>query len=301
MPTAQELILRGQQYRNYEPQEFWDALDNSGEAETRDALHSIEADRFWPLLEAVSDMFFKLDNDERDLFTDRNPGLVEWMSVWNAANGLNPYRRWRERAEGILSAEFEPVSRVGMPDRDYDMQVPGQGYAPPPFERRSMAWDTLMEDMLRRRRSYRNWSPFEFADIATHDPFTVSRGRARQLDLFDPEVMEELEFPLEGINPKLVARKLMQRVEAGRFEPIPNACNIFFKKLDPDEATLFAFRNRGVVTWTGIWGYMEDVDSWPPRLLDLTQLEWPPLSEVGNGPTDLSDAEIARRRKERNG
>jgi hypothetical protein len=238
----QELTAGSHSYRNFNPAGFWDELPRGGPPsnEDREVVHQslqfIESGRFEPLLEALSDFFFKLDTDEMRLFTRRNPDVVEWMGVWNKSKGLNSYREMVELAQESLS--------------------PGREHAPDAaaFERKQLSEDTLLKDMAFRRRSYRNWTPQEFREIIENDPYELSPGMLAELDIYTAEAREDIDSAIE-VAGRQVSRKLLERVEAGRFEPVLSEAHNFFSPLDPDERRMFARRNPGLLMWVSAYGF----------------------------------------------
>lgn len=252
---------RAHSYRNFDPAELRKLHANSGNDEVQAVFAFIESGRIDDIAEALSEFFFKLDADEQELFIDRNPDLVQYMSAWNEAHGLNPFEDAYEQAQNALSA-------------DRSKALPA-----PPFERRELTHDTLLKDMMFRRRSYRNWSPFEFLEIAEREEIEVTRGMARELGMYKPEAREELDFPRTEPG-RFVARTLFDRVEAGRFDPVLSEVQRLFVRLDLDERRLIAARNPGLITWILPWGVSEHVFS--PDAAEM-KVDWPPLEEIDNG------------------
>lgn len=258
-PTSRQDFPSGHSYRNFNPEKIRVLYDNAGRDETKELLSFIESGRIEDICEAISEFFYKLDTDEMELFTDRNPDLVQFMSAYNESRGLNPYEQFYRRAKRALAD-----------DRSAAVD-------PPMFERREITHDTLLDDMMYRRRSYRNWSPSEFYDIAERPEIEITRGMAREMDMFTPEDREEIDFPIMQQG-KFVARTLFDRIEDGRFDPVLSQVQRLFVRLDLDERRLIASRNPGLLTWIGPWGYSEDVFSRDPREM---QIDYPPLGERG--------------------
>lgn len=76
---------------------------------------------------------------------------------------------------------------------------------------------------------------------------------------FEPE-----EFIVAAQNGgKAAARKSLRRVESGRFEPMLAEGHKFFRALDPDERRDFAEANPGLMKWLGVWGFLEDLITFP--------------------------------------
>lgn len=264
MVTEQDLALKSHSYRNWEPHLFIEGIeDGIGEGVLLGHLKRIEGGRFEPMLRETSEFFGKLDRDEMDLFTRRNPDLVRWMGVWNRLEEFNPY------TDFTVDLAREVVNNEGFP-----VDVP-------PFERKQIRSErSLLQSMYRRRRSYRNWAPSEFMDIIDREVIEVSRGQARDIGLRTPEIRDGMEFPREFAATE-VARELLGRIEAGRFKPaIGEAANMYFA-LDVDEAETWAQRNPGVTTWQSVWGRSEDL-RWRPDELNIGNL-WPLVPDVGNG------------------
>jgi len=240
-PIPNELQRRGHSYRNYDPQEFLDAgaaalteaIENDGQIgeeihETQQGLRSafgrIEAGRFKGFLMPLSRMFAALDADEQEMFTRRNPGLVEWMDVAT-----------RLEFDGRTLGEL-----VGLADRLIEERAQGQMLDAPPFERREpRRGKSLIEDAQTRRRSYRNWSPYEFIDLWEN---RLPRGEV------DPNDPEEYSGP--------AVREVFDRIEDGRMAEAADEAMTFFAPLDPDERVLFARRNPGMLMWGSVYGRM---------------------------------------------
>lgn len=237
MVTAHDLGMRGHSYRNFSPQEFLDALEESERRDVLAALERVESGRFEPFLANGSKFFSKLDKDEKRLFARRNPEYVLWLTVWNQLSGLNPWRRWREFARQHLED--------------------GEAIDPPAYARKEVRdGRSLIESLAYRRRSYRNSSPFEIMDVIgdDHTEYELSEGMVRELGLYTPEVRDEIEhYPVEEEG-QLVARAILERIEAGRFLPVLSKGHAFFVALDPDEGRMFGNRNPGLVMWISVYG-----------------------------------------------
>jgi ribosomal protein L24E len=210
------------------------------EASARDGIDFIESGRWSEFLEEASQMFNRLDDDERDLFTRRNPDVVEWVTVHDEANGYNPMERRRNDAR----VELGPNGA-----RDPPMYVRDRGSAPPN--------DDLIESMIQRRRSYRNWTPQEFQDVLDMGEITVTEGRAREIEMRTPEILDTMSqegaFPID-VGAKEVTRELLGRVEAGRFMSMLDVLMTFYVALDLDERRMFSRRNPGLIMWVSVYG-----------------------------------------------
>jgi len=215
------------------------------EASARDGIDHIEAGRWASFLEAASRMFNRLDDDERRLFMRRNPGVVEWVTVFDEANGYDPMERWRNDAR----VELGPNGARDPPKFDR-----GRGSA-------TVGGDSLLSDMITRRRSYRNWTPGEFQDILDMERVELSLGMAREIGFRTPEIRDTLReegaFPVE-VNSKEVTRELLGRVESGRFQPALKELMTFYAPLDRDEARTFSRRNPGIIMWLSVHGESQD-------------------------------------------
>jgi len=282
-PTQAADLIHGRahSYRNFHPEELRTLYQNvqatsdapDADREAREEAQSvwafIESGRLEPVVEAISDFFFKLDGDEQEVFTRRNPDMVMWMSVWNDTHGLNPYQRFADMAAESLG-----------PERDAAAD-------PPAFEREppSDRYGDLLSDMMSRRRSYRNWSPEEFRDIMGEGKIAVSRGMARELDLYTPDARRDMDFPRTEPGRYLV-RSLLDRVEAGRFNEVLAAFQKHYRMLDPDERRMVERRNPGLSTWMIAWGASEHVTT-----LDGREVEtgYPPLATVGYTPSSSEE------------
>lgn len=86
-PLIDDLGERRRSYRNFTPQDFREvwmdaAGDHTQEALVRNLWKRIESNRFRPVLRFGHKFFTPLDPDERRSWARRNPGLIEWISVW---------------------------------------------------------------------------------------------------------------------------------------------------------------------------------------------------------------------------
>lgn len=96
------LTDRGHSYRNYNPEDFIEySLDEDGRldeekyTEARMVLRRMEGGRFHPMLDKISQVFSRLDRDEKDMFARRNPGeLMEWVGVLGFLEELNTYEEY---------------------------------------------------------------------------------------------------------------------------------------------------------------------------------------------------------------
>ena len=82
-----EIARRSHSYRNYDPREFIKILD-SGEIpqhKVRQELRIIESRRFNDALAELHNFWFALDEDEMEMFAERNPGIIQWVEVWARA------------------------------------------------------------------------------------------------------------------------------------------------------------------------------------------------------------------------
>lgn len=289
----------GHSYRSFDPEGFWDIVDRvdalddgmaryEHEQELQDVLRFIEDGRWLEFLRSTYLFFSKLDRDEMELFTERNPDLVQWIGLWAWTEDMNPYREWADRAAEIPTGTITS-SRVGVADREYD-RIPVEGFEHPPF-RRSADTEATIRNMIDRRRSYRNWSPFEFAEATGVDELTfenrdeelsVPKPRLRELDYFDrmfhgdvdpDDFAEEVE-----VYRGTIVSLLMDRVEAGRYAEALDDGASFFARLDPDEQKVFVLRNPGISTWMGIYGQSRGLTG--PHENDLSGAPWPPLREL---------------------
>lgn len=91
---------------------------------------------------------------------------------------------------------------------------------------------TTTNDLLRRTHSWRNYDPEEFVEAARVDG-------------------------------KVNARQELKAVEGGRFYPFLKAGHKFFRALDPDEMQSWANQNPEMMKWIGVYGYLEDLITWP--------------------------------------
>jgi len=246
--TYTEFTSNPHSYRNYTPEMVERLIATVGterdegetEATAKDGINYIEDGRWSDFLEEASKMFNRLDDDERELFTRRNPEVVAWITVHDEANGYDPLERWRNDARAELGSDGA---------RDPPMFVRDRGSAPPN--------DDLIGSMIQRRRSYRNWTPQEFQDVLDMVELTVGEGRAREIGLRTADIRETMReegaFPFD-FTAKEVSDELLERVEAGRFRPMLSELMTFYTPLDPDERRTFSRRNPGLIMWLSVYG-----------------------------------------------
>jgi len=262
MVTIEDLTHRPHSYRNYDPQEFVDALE-AGEdsAGLRSALNRIESARLEPLLENTSSMFARLDRDEQETFTRRNAGLVRWMSVYNRLNDFDP------------SVEFYDLGGDAL----------NQDLPAPLFHRSDVREGrTLLQDLARRRSDYREFTPSEFGEIARQE-HELKQGLAQTIGLRTPEIRENIDWP-KAFSGREVVRDLLLRIEDGRFEPVLDKGHVFFSPLDPDERRIFAQHNPGITTWLSVWGQSQDL-IFGDQLFPFDKMDFPPLEETASDVT----------------
>lgn len=78
-----EITLSGHSYRNYEPEEFIKLIESDfDEQELRTELGAIEGGRLNRVLKQLHNFWFRLDEDEMEMFYNRNPDIVRWLEVW---------------------------------------------------------------------------------------------------------------------------------------------------------------------------------------------------------------------------
>lgn len=221
---VRDLTRGGHSYRNFEPGDVLEALTTEieaqgevdGRAEVRGLMEFIESGRFADHLEAVSRFFGNLDRDEQDTFTRRNPDTVQWMGVWNTVEELNPFPEYQDIATRVLLDDRSQANLTKVPD----------------WQPREPIMDrTLQDDLGKRRRSYRNFTPDDFRRIWT-DAAGDHRDEAQ-------------------------VRELWKRIEANRFQPVLETGHKFFSPLDPDERKSWARRNPGLIEWVSVWGMTE--------------------------------------------
>lgn len=95
----QEMTLRPHSYRNYSPEEFHYLMDQEFDpVKVRELFSSIEGSRKGGRLENAVEKTYKffgpLDEDERQFWSDRNPGMMEWLNVWARAQDLRQFREY---------------------------------------------------------------------------------------------------------------------------------------------------------------------------------------------------------------
>lgn len=246
MTTANDIVLgQGHSYRNFNPLEIAEIVENDDltlheqQQELQQVLSFIESARLRDFCERTFAFFIKLDRDEKELFTRRNPDLMQWVSVWGLSQeATDPLTEWREMATDYLAEDrseaTNPPDFPSVDTRDYD---------------------SLLQDMMHRRRSYRNWAPVEFERIMEPAETDLPKGRTRELGIYKPGFVDEIDeeaWPIE-VDSKDVARSLLDRVEDGRFEPALAKGRKFFGPLDVDERRMFAARNPGIIRWISVY------------------------------------------------
>lgn len=95
MPTLDELRRRGHSYRNFDPYEVANLMDESGRGEGRQFLGWVESGRMQPMLKATFDFYVPLDPDERKMFWRRNPDLMRWTVVYAISEHLNTLTQFK--------------------------------------------------------------------------------------------------------------------------------------------------------------------------------------------------------------
>lgn len=91
--------------------------------------------------------------------------------------------------------------------------------------------------LTQRGHSYRNYTPKEFIEYSLDE-----EGK------LDDEKQTE-------------ARMVLRRMEGGRFHPMLDKISLMFSHLDPDEKKMFASRNPGIMRWVGVFGFLEDLNT----------------------------------------
>lgn len=164
-------INRTHSYRNWKPEDVVAAAVQLGLSEARDALRFVESGRMFTMLEETSNFFSRLDRDEKEAFTHRNPDLVRWMSAYNISQELNPYGDLVALADGVL---IDDGARAD-PDRV------------PPFEAKDRGDEDVLQSLRTRRRSYRNFAPHEIEQILTDGNVEARKVFSRiESGRFDP-------------------------------------------------------------------------------------------------------------------
>jgi hypothetical protein len=87
----QDVQFRPHSYREWSPEEFLE-WQNQGipPAELRDEMRFIESGRMDNMLKALHKFWIPLDPDEKETFSQRNPGLMQWLEAWASLEGLRP-------------------------------------------------------------------------------------------------------------------------------------------------------------------------------------------------------------------
>lgn len=89
-----ELTYRGHSYRNFEPSEIRELLEdeNVPNGDIREFFEFMESGRFEPMLYHTHKMFCSLDVDECETFWKNNPELLAWVSVWGKSEDLRDFQ-----------------------------------------------------------------------------------------------------------------------------------------------------------------------------------------------------------------
>ena len=263
----QEFTRGGHSYRGYTPEMVEELLADTDRDTALSGVEFIESGRWADALEATSEMFFKLDRDEKELFTARNPDVVEWTAVWQEVNGLDPMTEMREAArEGLLGDD-----RLAATGEPFFESVPKYDIA----DRHSFG---DINNMAERRRSYREWSPYEFLNLMERETkIETTLGMMVELGIYPPEVYEE-ESPGTTIEaaPRDISRGLLHRVEDHRFDDMLKAWHNAYAPLDPDERKMFSRRNPGLIMWLSAYGKGHHL-IWGEQ---LTPHEWPTIDRL---------------------
>lgn len=80
-----EITRRPHSYRHYEPEEFIALAEQGERGFARQELDVIESGRFSDMLSEAHSFWWPLDQDEKEEFYSKNPGLVRWIEAWAAA------------------------------------------------------------------------------------------------------------------------------------------------------------------------------------------------------------------------
>jgi len=245
--SLNEFKSGGHSYRGYSPRDVERLIVGVGtergekgtEVTAADGINFIEAGRWSDFLESASKMFNRLDDDERKMFAERNPDLVEWVTVYDEANGYDPMLRWRALARSNLTGGDDGRREAADP--------------PPFLLAGGSSRGESFQSFYTRRRSYRNWTPQEFERLLDQEEMGVTAGQAREIGLRTTEIRDEIDFPTD-FTTKEIVRELLERIEAGRFLPMLADGMTFFSPLDPDERRMFSRRNPGVMMWISVYG-----------------------------------------------
>lgn len=74
---------RDHSYREWKPEDFHTAIEE-GESlvQLQNQLRRIEDCRFYNMLDRTHLMFVRLDEDEREMWAERNPDTMKWLEVF---------------------------------------------------------------------------------------------------------------------------------------------------------------------------------------------------------------------------
>lgn len=91
-----DIIRRGHSYRNFRPEDFMEhaltedgKLDEEKYIEARRVYNKMEDGRFNDMMDSVLRFFTALDEDEKDVWAEHNPELINWLGVHGFLQVLN--------------------------------------------------------------------------------------------------------------------------------------------------------------------------------------------------------------------
>jgi hypothetical protein len=74
---------RDHSYREWEPRDFHTAIEEGERmVPLQGQLRRIEDGRFYDMLDRTHLMFIRLDEDERNMWAERNPNMMKWLEVF---------------------------------------------------------------------------------------------------------------------------------------------------------------------------------------------------------------------------
>lgn len=99
--SRRDLTRRSHSYRNYLPEEFIQysltengKIDRDKYGKARETFRSIEDGRFFKMIYRVHLFFSALDTDEKELWKERNPELIEWIGVYGFIEVMNTFEKF---------------------------------------------------------------------------------------------------------------------------------------------------------------------------------------------------------------
>lgn len=95
-----DLTDRTHSYRNYRPQDFVEYPIEDGKfiadkyIDARKVFRRMESGRFHDMMDKTSRFFASLDPDEKRMWANRNPDMMEWIGTFGYIEELNTFEEY---------------------------------------------------------------------------------------------------------------------------------------------------------------------------------------------------------------